>query len=532
MINTETQRLRSYHSAAEEASNCRIWEAARATSAAPTFFDPITFENGFTFRDGALRDNNPVFELIDEVRKEFPNRNVSCIMSVGTGVPASIVVRNGLTSVAKACARITTDTQNVARRFEEVYCSRGAPYWQKYFRYNVSRGVQDVRLDEWEKGDIMMSSTNSYLRQEAQALAEGARRLGEGFFEPGGAPVAIERQERSEVMKSSGASSRLLATASESHIGHRRTHTQPIHLPEFKTHGPPSVASCSDISSSGAKHGEADTDEEHVISVTNLSLAKYPTRRQQAFDHFYQLDRIGRQPVHHFATRPELDRIKSLLSRQSQNAAVQVICLIGLGGAGKTQLMLQYASSERNQYGVVLWIDATSKETMASSYTLAASQLGLILPPFERAEFTSSSLIRYRPEFEMNIAAVNRELQRRGQPWLILFDGADDVGTIGRIRKYMPTAHNGHVLVSSRRKEAHLIGNYFIKVTGLPIGSARDLLIHHAFIQDPSDSDLDCAERIVRMLDCIALAVELAGRYISSSLFVLRIALMSPPTVH
>ena len=65
--------------------DCTIWEAGRATSAAPTFFDPITFSNGGTFRDGALRDNNPIYELMHEVEAEASGLEIASIISIGTG---------------------------------------------------------------------------------------------------------------------------------------------------------------------------------------------------------------------------------------------------------------------------------------------------------------------------------------------------------------------------------------------------------------------------------------------------------------
>lgn len=98
MQNSNTQRLRSYHSTLEEPIACAIWEAARATSAAPTFFEKITFECGTTFRDGALRDNNPIFQLVDEAKYVFPGQEISTIVSLGTGVSSPIVVGDSLLS--------------------------------------------------------------------------------------------------------------------------------------------------------------------------------------------------------------------------------------------------------------------------------------------------------------------------------------------------------------------------------------------------------------------------------------------------
>ena len=47
----------------------RIWEAARATSAASSFFDPIKIgQFGEEFVDGAVGANNPVAQLWNEAK--------------------------------------------------------------------------------------------------------------------------------------------------------------------------------------------------------------------------------------------------------------------------------------------------------------------------------------------------------------------------------------------------------------------------------------------------------------------------------
>lgn len=51
-------------------NNVKLWEAARATSAATSFFDPITID-GSTYWDGALGANNPVNQLWKEAKEAF-----------------------------------------------------------------------------------------------------------------------------------------------------------------------------------------------------------------------------------------------------------------------------------------------------------------------------------------------------------------------------------------------------------------------------------------------------------------------------
>ena len=65
-VNSDAVVIRSYKS--KEFDDlygfCRIWEAARATSAASTFFDPIRIRDRM-YVDGALKHNNPI-EKVDE----------------------------------------------------------------------------------------------------------------------------------------------------------------------------------------------------------------------------------------------------------------------------------------------------------------------------------------------------------------------------------------------------------------------------------------------------------------------------------
>jgi hypothetical protein len=67
----------------------KVWEAARATSAAPGFFKGFyKKENGHTYWDGALRLNNPIFSAEDERHNIWPESSKAMpdiILSLGTG---------------------------------------------------------------------------------------------------------------------------------------------------------------------------------------------------------------------------------------------------------------------------------------------------------------------------------------------------------------------------------------------------------------------------------------------------------------
>ena len=68
---------------------CPIWQAARATSAAPSYFPPAWVEvpaPGGWYIDGGLRSNNPSEVALREARKCWKTARHFCIISIGTGV--------------------------------------------------------------------------------------------------------------------------------------------------------------------------------------------------------------------------------------------------------------------------------------------------------------------------------------------------------------------------------------------------------------------------------------------------------------
>ena len=114
--------FRTYQSH-ETHSNCKIWEAARATSAAPTFFKRIEIGRKQPFIDGGLGRNNPSLVVLDEARAQFgARRNIGCFVSIGTGQTEVINIKKpGLfqqiipTDVIDALKAITTDCEATPR---------------------------------------------------------------------------------------------------------------------------------------------------------------------------------------------------------------------------------------------------------------------------------------------------------------------------------------------------------------------------------------------------------------------------------
>ena len=68
----------------EGTHNAKLWEAARATSSAPTFFAPVTI-GGRAFVDGALLANNPGLVALTEALVLWSDKKIDVLCCIGTG---------------------------------------------------------------------------------------------------------------------------------------------------------------------------------------------------------------------------------------------------------------------------------------------------------------------------------------------------------------------------------------------------------------------------------------------------------------
>jgi len=185
-------RMRSYTSRRSYAFPCLIWEAARATSAAPTFFEPITID-GEIYSDGGIGWNNPSVEAIAEANQVWPKRRIGCLVSLGTGLESAmqfgeeektlrrwllvkvLPTQSRLIDVAKYCVNCLTSSEKVHRRL----CEDGGTFHveEVYFRFNVPQGMSKIGLEEWEKIGDMTTLTKNYMRADARSSRDAVARI-------------------------------------------------------------------------------------------------------------------------------------------------------------------------------------------------------------------------------------------------------------------------------------------------------------------------------------------------------------------
>jgi hypothetical protein len=127
-----------------DAEEYPIWAVARATSAAPSYFKPVTIEKNI-YIDGGLYANNPSWLALNEVRQMHPDTAdpVGVICSIGTGLKKSTSRRK---------SSFTRFTNMVAWSGAQTELTHKKLLTEKlnYHRFNVESGLENIRLEEWK----------------------------------------------------------------------------------------------------------------------------------------------------------------------------------------------------------------------------------------------------------------------------------------------------------------------------------------------------------------------------------------------
>ncbi|KAF2477529.1 FabD/lysophospholipase-like protein [Lindgomyces ingoldianus] len=141
--------FRTYPVRALASANCRIWEAARATTAAPTFFKHIAIGG----------------KVLEEARNIFGNdRLVRCLISIGTGHPGTIGLAKPDAFQKVLPTKLISETANgLSARFKDLE--------KFYFRFNVAHGAEGISLEEWDKMGELTEHTKAYMAEVSVSKA-------------------------------------------------------------------------------------------------------------------------------------------------------------------------------------------------------------------------------------------------------------------------------------------------------------------------------------------------------------------------
>ncbi|XP_075284344.1 calcium-independent phospholipase A2-gamma isoform X1 [Opisthocomus hoazin] len=153
----------------------KLWQAIRASSAAPGYFQEYVLGNDL-HQDGGLLLNNPSALAVHECKCLWPNVPLQCLVSLGTGRYES----EGKTNVTYTSLKAKlTNVISSATDTEEVHTMLDAllpP--DTYFRFNPLMN-EDIPLDESRKEKLSQLQTDGirYLERNEEKLRKAAKIL-------------------------------------------------------------------------------------------------------------------------------------------------------------------------------------------------------------------------------------------------------------------------------------------------------------------------------------------------------------------
>lgn len=166
--------FRSYVSHGER-KDCEIWEAARATTAAPMIFKSASVQYGDkveSFIDGAVKWNNPSKIVLSEAKSHFgEERPLGCLISLGTGLrpPALTPTPKKSRFVSYDIGELTRITSSYLTNPEEAHIdleSQLKDCRDAYFRFSLPcmQELGRIRIHEYKKMPALKAATEEYLK--------------------------------------------------------------------------------------------------------------------------------------------------------------------------------------------------------------------------------------------------------------------------------------------------------------------------------------------------------------------------------
>ncbi len=198
----------------------------------------------------------------------------------------------------------------------------------------------------------------------------------------------------------------------------------------------------------------------------------------------------------HFVGRVE--HLHTLAAHFSPEPLTITQAITGLGGVGKSQLMLAFAHQERTKYDI-LW-RVRVDEALAEDFLALGRALRLAVDGVEQAQA---------------VETVRQWLNSCPQRWLLLYDNADETAP-GDLYPYLPTNPRGRILITSRyphwqARGATLRLDVFTPAEAVAFWQER-------LVQSPrlNQSDADTAAELAKALGRLPLALEHAAAYMNS----------------
>src|SRR6266566_797366 len=250
------------------------------------------------------------------------------------------------------------------------------------------------------------------------------------------------------------------------------------------------VASVSPIT----KEDVSATEQASFSPAESLALWTVPYRRNP---HFTGRDELLERLTQHLTPACSEEPTNTRRAVLTQPRAIK-----GLGGIGKTQIALEYAyrAREQGRYTHTLWIHAAHEETILSSFVALAQLLpeGVVHPETNPHQL---------------VAQVIRWLEQCQEPWLLIFDNADELPLV---QPYLLCQGKGSVLLTTRSQAVAALASS-LDVEAMGVMEGIQFLLHRTHQLDATDEQSNEAANVVIALDGFPLALDQAGAYIEET---------------
>jgi len=167
--------LMSPHAHYDGTNKYKVWEAVRASTSAPGYFEECLLD-GNVFQDGGLIANNPTSIALHECKLLWPDEELQCVVSLGNGRPApDVALQSKSMSLKQKLSSLVDSVTNT----ETIHvCLHDLLPPNIYFRLNPYMSA-DFVLDEHrpERIEQMLRDAKIYLRQNEFKFLKLAERL-------------------------------------------------------------------------------------------------------------------------------------------------------------------------------------------------------------------------------------------------------------------------------------------------------------------------------------------------------------------
>jgi hypothetical protein len=215
----------------------------------------------------------------------------------------------------------------------------------------------------------------------------------------------------------------------------------------------------------------------------------------------------------HFVGRDS--QLKELTARLNTDQFCQRVAVCGLGGVGKTQIVLEFAykTRETSPKCSIFWVYANTLASFEKGYADIAECLKL---PGRTDQNTNVKLLVQ--------AALSR---RESGHWILIIDNADDIdvllkrgGDSGKMAlvDYLPESSMGLIIFTTRTRKAaiSLAKNNMIQVDEMSRDDAMEVL-RKTLLQEDLLSDKSTITRLLDALGYLPLAITQAVSYINKN---------------